>query len=101
MYGSLVAGFETSCTISGWYHDGINIHGLGVGHPKDPMNGLKGGSFDESPPCKFPPNESLGCLPFGGWWLKPLSIRWLKTLSKCVTCNWILVAKDSCKTKNF
>lgn len=64
MYGSLVAGFEIGCTIGGWYHGGINIRGLGVGHPKDPISGLKGGFLDGSPPGELPLCESLGCLPF-------------------------------------
>jgi hypothetical protein len=38
------------------------MHGLGVGHPKDPIVGLKGGSFDGSPLGEYP-----GCLPFGSW----------------------------------
>ncbi len=62
----MVAGSETSCTIGGSYHDGINIRGLGVGHPKDPACGLKGGSFDESPQGEHLPSESLSCFPYCG-----------------------------------
>ncbi len=46
--------------------------GLGVGHPKDQTCGLKGGFPSRSPPCELPLGESIGCPPFGGWWVKPL-----------------------------
>ncbi len=34
-----------------------------VGHPKDPTNGVKGGSLSRSPPCELLLGESLGCPP--------------------------------------
>jgi hypothetical protein len=40
---------------------------LGVGHPKDPTSGLKGGSLSESPLGEFCPSEYLGCHPSDGW----------------------------------
>jgi hypothetical protein len=70
---------ETSYTIGGWYHGGINIHGLGVSHPKDPTGGLKGGSSDWSPLGELPPSESPSCPPSGGWGSKPLGI-WVSKL---------------------
>jgi hypothetical protein len=53
-----VVGSEIGYIIGG----GINICGLGAGHPKNPTCGLK----DDSP-CKFPPSESPSCLPSSGW----------------------------------
>jgi hypothetical protein len=38
------------------------MHGSSVNHPKDPINGLKGGSLSGSPL-----GESLGYPPFDGW----------------------------------
>ncbi len=44
----------------------MNIRGSGVGHPKDPTSGLKGG-----PPCNYLLGELLGespcCPPSNGW----------------------------------
>ncbi len=68
LYDSLVASFEIGCTTGGWYHGGINIHGLGANHPKDPIGGLKGGFLNGSPPCELPLGEFTGCLPSGGLW---------------------------------
>ncbi len=68
----MVIGSTTCYTTHGWYHDGMSIHGLGVSHPKDPTCGLKGGSLGKSPLGEFLLGESLGCLPFDGWWLKCL-----------------------------
>ncbi len=66
MYGSLVVGFETCCTTSGWYHGGINICGSGAGHPKDETSGLKGGSPGGFPPNELPLDEFPSCPSFGG-----------------------------------
>ncbi len=66
LYGSLVTSFGTCYTTSGWYHGGINMRGLSVGHPKDPIGGLKGGSLGGSLLGEFLPSEFLGCFPFGG-----------------------------------
>jgi len=83
LYGSSIVGFDTSCTTSGWYHGGMNMRGLGVGHPKGPMGGLKGGFLSRSPLGEFPPSESLGCSPSSGWWSQPLGM-WVGKL--VVTC---------------
>ncbi len=72
MYGSLIVGSKTSCTIGGWYHGGINMCGSGFGHPKDLANGSKGDSLDGSPPDELPLDESPSCPPFNGWWSKCL-----------------------------
>ncbi len=64
---------------SDWYHGNINIHGLGVGHPKDSIGGLKGGSLNGSPIGELPFGESLGCPPSSGWWSKPMGI-WVSKL---------------------
>jgi hypothetical protein len=84
MYGSLVAGFEIGCITSGWYHGGINIRKSSVGYLKDPKGGLKGGSFDGSPPCELLPSEYVGCPPFGGWWSEPLGIWVGKLVVICI-----------------
>ncbi len=39
--------------------------GSGVGHPYDPINGLKGGLSCKSLVGELPPSESLSCPPFG------------------------------------
>jgi hypothetical protein len=55
-------------------HGGTNMHMVGASHPNDPTCGLNGGPLSEFPPYELPLGESLGCLPFGGWWIKPLGI---------------------------
>ncbi len=70
MYSSLIASFGTSYTTSYWYHGGINMHVLGVGHLNDPIGGLNGGPPSRSSLNKLPLGESLGCLPFNGWWVE-------------------------------
>jgi hypothetical protein len=67
-----VASSNTNYTISGQYHGGMNMRGLGVGHPKGSTRWLKGGSLGRSPPGELPLGESLGCPPSGGWWLNPV-----------------------------
>ncbi len=63
MYGNLIVGSGTSCTIGCWYHGGINMHGL-VGHLNDLTCGLTSGPLSEFPPSELSPCESPGCLPF-------------------------------------
>ncbi len=67
MYGKLVVGSSTGCITCGSYHGGINMHMLGVDHPKDTTSGLKGGSLNGSPSSELLLGESLGYLPLGGW----------------------------------
>jgi hypothetical protein len=45
----------------------MNMHKLGASHLKDPIGGLKGGSFSGFPPSELPLGESLGCPPFDCW----------------------------------
>jgi len=40
---------------------------LGVGHPKDPIGGLKGGSLNKSPLGELLLGESPSCPPSNGW----------------------------------
>jgi hypothetical protein len=56
----LVIGFGIGCVVSIGYHGGINMHGLGSGHPHDPKCGLNGGPLGGFPLGAFPPNKSLG-----------------------------------------
>jgi hypothetical protein len=63
----LLASSGTCCTTSGWYHGGINICGLRVGHLNDPIGGLISGPLGRSPWSELPLSESPGCLPFGGY----------------------------------
>ncbi len=79
MYSSFVIGFDTSCTIGGWCHGGMNMCGSGVGHPKGPTSGLKGGFPRRSPLGEFP-----GCPPFGDWWSKPLGMWMDKLIVICI-----------------
>ncbi len=88
MCGSLVVDFEISYTTSGWYHGGINMRGSGVGHPKNPIGGLKGGSLIRFPPSELPPSESLGYLLASGWWSKHLGTY---TTTKCGCSSLVLV----------
>jgi hypothetical protein len=79
LYGNLVVNFTTCCITCGWYHGGMNMHGLCVSHPKDPIGGLKGGSIGGSPLDELPRGEYPSCPPFGGQWSKPLGI-WISKL---------------------
>jgi hypothetical protein len=72
MYGNLVIGSNIGCTTCGWYHGGINMHGSGVGNPKDPTSGLNGRPLGRSPPNELPLGEFPSCLPFDGLWVEPL-----------------------------
>ncbi len=69
----MVVSSSISYTIGGWYHGDINMHGLGVNRPNDPIGGLNGGYPSDYFLSELPPGESLGCLPSNGWWTKPLS----------------------------
>jgi hypothetical protein len=83
LYGNFVVGSDIGCTIGSWYHGGMNMCELGVGHPKGPTSVLKGGSLSGSLPSELPPSQSLSCPPFDSWWSKPLGM-WVSKL--VVTC---------------
>jgi hypothetical protein len=72
--------------------------GLGVGHPKDPIGGLKGDSLGGSPPSELPLSESLSCHPFSGWWIEPLSTKVGKLVVTCtmVGINVVTCCQTSC-----
>ncbi len=79
-----MSSFEIGYVTCGWYYGGINIRGSGVGHPKDPIGGLKGDSPGRFPLSELPLGESLGCPPSNGWWLKPLGIWVSKLVIICI-----------------
>ncbi len=69
----MVVGFSIGCAIGGWNCSGINMRGLGVSHPNDPISGLNGGSPSGYLSSELPLGESPGCFPSNGWWIIPLS----------------------------
>ncbi len=94
MYGNLIVGSGTSCTIGYWYHNGINMHGLGVGHLNDPTCGLNGGPLNEFPPSELSPCESPSCPPFSRW-AEPLGTWPSKLTCTMVGTNVVTRSKTS------
>jgi hypothetical protein len=60
----LVVGSDISCAVGNGYHGGMNIRGLGVGHPNGMTCGLNDGPLSGFPLGEFPPCESSSCPPF-------------------------------------
>ncbi len=71
----MVIGYSIGCTIGGWYHGGINMCGLGVNHPNDPIGGLNGGSPNSYLSNELHLGEFPSCIPFSGWWTRPLGTK--------------------------
>ncbi len=56
MYNNLL--IDSGCTIIGGYLGGMNILGLGIGHPYVPIIGLGGGPPNGFPSSEFPGDPS-------------------------------------------
>ncbi len=76
----MIADSGIGCATCCWYHGGINMCELGVGHSSnDPTSGLNSGLLGGSPLGEFSSCDSPSSLLSSGWWVEPLG-TWIGKL---------------------